>query len=299
MNKIAFRTIYLERNCGLGNALRLALQNSTFSLVARMDSDDISYPNRFQKQLEEFKAQPELDIVGGGITEFVGSEQNIIGQRVVKQTDFDIKMDMKKRCPMNHVTVMYKKKSVQDAGGYLDWPWNEDYYLWIRMMENGCHFANIQENLVNVRVGLNMSARRGGWKYFSSEKNIQKYMLNHKIITPIRFLYNVILRFGGEVLAPNSLREKLFKLYRKKYSGLERKKDTEKLLNEERYPDFSVALSVYGKDNAEWFDQALKSVIIDQTVKPSEIVLVVDGPIPGSIQSIIDKYTTICCGLYT
>lgn len=59
------------------------------------------------------------------------------------------------------------------------------------------------------------------------------------------------------------------------------------------YPSFSVAMCVYEKDNSEWFDMAISS-IINQTVKPSEIVLVVDGAIPDSLQQVLDKYETVC-----
>ena len=62
-----------------------------------------------------------------------------------------------------------------------------------------------------------------------------------------------------------------------------------------KYPPFSVAMAVYGKDNAQWFNAALDS-IINQTVKPDEIVLVVDGPVPQSIQDVIEKYSSIFCG---
>ena len=54
---------------------------------------------------------------------------------------------------------------------------NEDYYLWIRMIIEGNIFVNVPDTLVNVRVGNEMAARRGGWKYFKSEANLQKYML--------------------------------------------------------------------------------------------------------------------------
>ena len=63
--------------------------------------------------------------------------------------------------------------------------------------------------------------------------------------------------------------------------------------NNVKYPEFSVAMSVYKNDNAEWFDLALESVI-NQTVKPSEIVLVVDGAIPQRVCNVIDKYIKIC-----
>ena len=59
------------------------------------------------------------------------------------------------------------------------------------------------------------------------------------------------------------------------------------------YPPFSVAMSVYAKDNEKWFDTALNS-IIEQTLKPNEIVLVIDGAIPQTIQDVIDKYLLIC-----
>lgn len=296
--RIEFNPIYLPKNKGLGNALSEALNYCNYDLVARMDSDDISAPYRFQLQLDAFLADSEVDIVGGTITEFVGIPNNIKGERSVEQNDAAIKRDMKKRCAMNHVAVMYKKESVQAAGGYQDWYYNEDYYLWIRMMEHGCTFANVPYPLVNVRTGDEMSARRGGWKYFRSEQLLQKYMLEHKIIAFPRYLYNVALRFGGELLAPNSVRQIIYKVLRKDYdsgklSRIERK--LSKISNSE-YPSFSVATSVYKNDNPEWFDAALESITVKQTVKPSEIVLIVDGPVSDDINRVIEKYRKICAG---
>lgn len=292
--KIIFKPIYLPENKGLGNALRVALENCTHSLVARMDSDDVSAENRFFWQLERFMTNPDADIVGGNITEFIGDEASVTGTRVVPEHDAEIKADMKKRCAMNHVSVMYKKEAVDNAGGYLDWPWNEDYYLWIRMMENGAVFENVPENLVNVRVGAEMSARRGGWKYFESEKGIQKLMLKNKMIGYPRYLYNVMLRFGGEVVATNAVRSVLFKFMRKPYAQNQTVSDKKEYEIPEDLPPFSVAMSVYKNDNPEWFDRALDSVLIKQSVKPGELVLVIDGPIPEGLQAVIDKYSNLC-----
>ena len=100
---IAIRPIYIEQNQGLGNALRVALDNCKYELVARMDSDDVSQPYRFQKQLDFLRANPYVDMVGGNITEFIGEEVNIIGQRQVPETDAEIKQYMKKRCAFNHM----------------------------------------------------------------------------------------------------------------------------------------------------------------------------------------------------
>lgn len=292
---IKFTPIYLSENRGLGNALREALNNCKNDLVARMDSDDISAPYRFEMQLEKFNKDPKLDIVGGFITEFVGHPSNIIGERRVELTDEAIRYDMKKRCAFNHVTVMYKKSSVQEAGGYQDWYFNEDYWLWIRMLEKDFRFANVPYPLVNVRAGEDMSARRGGLKYFRSEYLLQKYMFEHKMISFSRYLYNILLRFGGEVLASNYVRQKIYKFIRNRNnseSSLVEIKDNDIDI----YPQFSVAMSVYKNDNPEWFDKALESIIINQTIRPDEVVLVIDGPVPVGIQQVIDKYVIICLG---
>jgi len=286
--RIVLKVVYLEKNLGLGNALRVALENCQHELVARMDSDDVSAPCRFEIQLQYLNRHPQVDIVGGNITEFLGREDNVIGQRYVPETDSQIKAYMKKRCAFNHVSVMYKKSAVMKAGGYKDWFCNEDYYLWIRMMLSGAVFSNVSENLVNVRVGNEMSARRGGMKYFKSEAALQEYMLQKHVIGIPRYLYNVALRFAGEVIASNSLRAKLFRFTRKKHTYTNHDKKAEAKIDA-AYPSFSVAMCVYEKDNPEWFDRAMES-LMEQSVRPTEIVLVVDGPIPEILQAVIDKY---------
>ena len=291
---IAFKTIYLLENQGHGNARRASLAHCKNELVALMDADDISLRYRFEKQLFAFKKNQNIDIVGGQITEFIGEQSNIIGKRVVPEEDSDIKSYMKKRCPMNQVSVMFKKSFVEKVGGYIDWFCEEDYYLWIRMAEANGTFANVSDTLVNVRVGDEMSLRRGGWKYFLSEAKLQGYMLKKRIISFPRYLYNIAIRFGGEVLIPNHIRTKLFKLMRK---NIKKNAEIEMIEKGNETPTeflpFSVSMCVYGGDNPDWFDTALQSVI-NQTVKPDEIVLVVDGPISDSLQSVIDKYTSIC-----
>lgn len=134
---IALHPIYLEKNQGLGNALRIALDNCKNEWVARMDSDDVSQPYRFESQLNYLKKHPKVDMIGGNITEFIGEESNVTGQRHVPETNKEIREYMKKRCAFNHMSVMYKKSAVDKAGGYQDWFWNEDYFLWIRMMLSG------------------------------------------------------------------------------------------------------------------------------------------------------------------
>ena len=211
-----FKVVRLEINRGHGEARRTGLVNCTHELVALMDADDISAPDRFEKQLAMFEADPELTIVGGNITEFVGEPDNIVGIRSVELTDENIKEDMKKRCPMNQMTVMFRKSLVQKAGGYVDWFCNEDYYLWIRLFLSNAKFANAPDNLVNVRVGKEMYQRRGGKKYFLSEAKLQKYMLDNKIIGVGTFAINVGKRLVVQILLPNKLRSWVFQKFARK-----------------------------------------------------------------------------------
>lgn len=211
-----FKVIRLEVNKGHGEARRTGLNSCTHELVALMDADDISAPDRFEKQLALFESHPDLTIVGSSITEFVGSPENIVGARVVESEDAAIKADMKKRCPMNQMTVMFRKSVVEKVGGYIDWYCDEDYYLWLRLLLNGAVFANLPDYLVNVRVGKEMYQRRGGIRYFKSEAKLQKYMLDNKVIGLGTYAVNICKRLIVQVLLPNRLRSRVFRKFARK-----------------------------------------------------------------------------------
>lgn len=213
LHDIDFRVTYLEKNMGHGEARRICFEKCNYDYIALMDADDLSVPDRFKKQLAVFEKNPDLSIVGGNIQEFIGSPDNCVGKRIVPETDSEIKAYMKKRCPMNQMTVMFRKGAVQKAGGYMDWYCDEDYYLWIRMALTDCRFANVPENLVNVRVGKEMYSRRGGWKYFKSEAKLQGFMLKKGVIGMPRYAVNVAERLVLQVLMPNKLRGFIFQKF--------------------------------------------------------------------------------------
>lgn len=211
-----FRVVRFAENQGHGNARRAGLAACSNELVALMDADDLSTPDRFEKQLAKFISDSSLDIVGGMITEFVGEPENVVARRDVPCEDGEIKLYMKTRCPMNQVTVMFKKSSVDQVGGFIDWYCDEDYYLWLRMFLAGMRFGNVPDVLVNVRVGEEMYQRRGGKKYFQSEAKLQKYMLDHKIIGFATYFVNVTKRLIVQVLLPNKLRGWVFQKFARK-----------------------------------------------------------------------------------
>lgn len=210
------RVIRLTENLGHAGARQTAMKAASNDLIAVMDSDDISVSTRFEKQLAALDSNPDVSVVGGQIKEFVGVEDNVVGERIVPETDNEIKLYMKSRCPMNLVTVMYRKGDVEAVGGFIDWYCEEDYYLWIRLAQAGLKLYNVQENLVNVRVGPEMYRRRGGWRYFRSEAGLQRYMFRHRLISLPRFCYNVFGRFAVQVAIPNRFRGFIFqKFFRK------------------------------------------------------------------------------------
>lgn len=201
-----FRCIPLETNVGLGDALNIGLQHCSYDLIARMDTDDIADPKRFEKQLAIFE-QANIDICGSWVTEFDQDEGFITGVRKLPETHNEILEYAKLRCPINHPAVMYKKSVVEKAGGYQAMMWFEDYYLWARMLMVGAKFYNIQESLVNMRAGIGQLERRSGLEYAKAEINfltalnsigfLSKIDLYKMILlrVPIRLLPKKIIRF--------------------------------------------------------------------------------------------------------
>ena len=219
----------LEQNVGLGNALKEGMLHCRYELVARMDSDDIAVEDRFAKQLAMFEDDDQLSIVGSDIAEFIGDKDNVVSIRDVPAGHEEICQYLKKRCPFNHMTVMFRKSEVEKAGGYLHWFYNEDSYLWARMYLAGCKFANIKENLVFARINEATFYRRGGKKYYISERDLFKFMLNKNIISKGEYRKSCFLRYIIQVLMPNWLRKFVFiKMMRKNPNvGREKKQDKE------------------------------------------------------------------------
>lgn len=200
-----------DKNSGLGNVLQKGLLICKNELIARMDADDVAMPERFEKQIRFLTENPDIAVVGGQISEFIDSEKNIIGYRKVPLEPVDCKKYYQDRDPLNHMTVMFRKSAVLDVGNYQPWLLDEDTYLWGRLLKGGYKLANLPDILVNVRVGRDMYARRGGWKYFKSDSKILKWKLENGLSSKKRYLYNYTIRFIVQVLMPNTVRGWVFK----------------------------------------------------------------------------------------
>lgn len=207
-----FKTIPLEKNVGLGDALNTGLQECGYELVARMDTDDICSSDRFEKQLKIFE-NSDIDICSSWVSEFDDNEKEIVSYRKLPEHHDEIVAYARMRNAINHPAVIYKKSVVQNAGGYKKMMWFEDYYLWVRMILKGAKFYNIQEPLINMRAGYGQLERRGGLKYAIEEF---KFMLELKqigFLNTTQFVKNVSVRFIARVL-PKKLLQKIYKRLR-------------------------------------------------------------------------------------
>lgn len=205
------KLVRLPENRGLGNALNAGLSACSNELVARMDSDDISYPDRMEKQLLMFSEDPSLALISGTVTEFRNNISDIAGKREVPLSDEDIRRFSHKRNPMNHPAVMFRKSAVESAGGYSEeYPYFEDYYLWVRMLMNGSAAANTADELVYMRVDDDTFVRRGGRKYASDMLRFHRYLRTRKWASLSDYLTGA-LPHALICILPNNLRKAVYK----------------------------------------------------------------------------------------
>jgi hypothetical protein len=198
------RLLVLEDNVGLGPALDRGLASCRHDVVARMDADDVSLPQRFAVQLPLIEGG--ADIVGSALLEFVHDTAQIEEVRIPPTDPVWIRSAVHFRDPFNHPTVVYRRQAVQRAGGYQDLPLMEDYLLFAKMLASGAEPANVAEPLVYYRVGSGAYARRGGLALLRSEIALQRTFRAQGITTRREYVRNLVVR-GGYRLVPTRIRQ--------------------------------------------------------------------------------------------
>jgi len=208
------RTIWGEKNIGAGLGRHKAIIDSENEIIAIMDSDDISLPDRFEKQLRFMESQ-NLDVVGGFIEEFESRPGDCKIVREVPLLYSDISKFCKFRCPMNNVTVMFRKEAYFRAGGYSSQRVGEDYLLFYRMIKLGVSMANIPEVLVFVRAGYGMFKRRRGFSYWLAEVAIATVMLRDKRINVFEWVFSIFSRLFFRLLPAAFIRSAYLRFFRR------------------------------------------------------------------------------------
>ena len=186
----------------LSDSLNIGLANSSYELIARMDPDDISLPQRFLKQINAFKLDKSLSVCGTLGNEFSNFKECFVKQLPINEKD--IKEFSRWRNPLIHPSVMFKKTDVIKVGSYPNTKKSQDYLLWTRMIKNGFKVININEVLINVRTDTDLIQRRG-FNYFLSEIEVLNKMYRDGSIPFSYFLANLLLRFFLRIM-PKSLK---------------------------------------------------------------------------------------------
>lgn len=199
-----------KENVGLGVALAKGIELCKNELIARMDADDFAVSNRCEKQLAVFKENPTIDVVGSNVEEFVGDISNVVSHVVLPEKQSEIVKFAKRRCPIRHPALMYKKEAVLKAGNYRNYRHAQDYNLIVHMILSGAQIYNIQENLMYMRVSPDFYKRRGGVEQAKLVLRLKKEFYDCKFYSLGDFLISGV---GNAVIAllPNTLREALYK----------------------------------------------------------------------------------------
>jgi glycosyltransferase involved in cell wall biosynthesis len=205
----------LKKNVGLGDALAHGLSFCKYNIIARMDSDDISLPNRFLEQINYLKENHNIDILGSNISEFNANEDLELSTRIVPSVHKDIVKFAKLKNPFNHPSVMYKKDSVINSGGPKNYTGFDDYYLWVRMIMDGCQCANIDVVLLKMRLGNDFVERRGGFAYLIYEYKFQTLLFKISFISLYEYIRNLFIRIPVRIM-PKKLRNMIYNNIRKK-----------------------------------------------------------------------------------
>ena len=203
--------IRLKENKGLGNALHVGVPRCRCSVIARMDSDDISRPDRCERQFRIIE-RDGYDLVSGTLQEFSRKPGDMDRLRVLPRTSEEILQYAKKRNRFNHPGMMFRREAVLHAGNYQDFPGFEDYYLWVRMLRKGCKGYNVQEVILDMRTGNGMYDRRGGREYLHWVLRFQRYLYCKKFITRKEYIKNCLVRTTVGMI-PGGAREKFYHLF--------------------------------------------------------------------------------------
>ncbi|OFE43091.1 glycosyltransferase [Acinetobacter towneri] len=211
----SLRVIPLSQNVGLGKALNKGLEHCSNEWVLRMDTDDICKADRFEKQIQFIKENPDIVLFGGQILEFDQTPNDSTVIKSVPSTHVDIKKFAQKRCPFNHMTVAYKKSIILALGGYRHHLFMEDYNLWLRVIGAGYTVANLPDVILYARVGNGMHKRRKGFKYIKSEKQLLDLKKQLKIQSPFYANIYFIVRSAFRLM-PANLLGKLYNTFLRK-----------------------------------------------------------------------------------
>ena len=215
--KLPLCIVGYEKNAGLACALNFGLRYVDTEYVARMDSDDICFSNRFEKQIEFFKQTPDAMICGTALEEFYEQRD---GVRIKKNRFYPQIITKESVClfrgtPIAHPTVMINSDLLKKYGYSERTKMNEDIELWFRLLIDGVKIYNIQEPLLHFRITDSTFNRRSIQKakneYLIYMSNLRKmFGISHLYVFPfLRFCFRFLPSFINKKIYFSNVRGKI------------------------------------------------------------------------------------------
>lgn len=212
-NRLPVRRVQLEKNIGLGLALSEGMKHCSYEYIARMDTDDICLPHRFQRQMTFMVENSDVALLGSAVIEFDEEGQHRL-KRLPELHD-EIKHFSRFKNPFNHMSVLFKKSVVEQVGGYQHHLFMEDYNLWLRIIAGNFTTHNLTDILLNVRAGSGMLKKRRGFNYIKSEVSLFNLKRKLKTASIANNLAAFFVRVSTRV-APEKFLELLYRVDRAK-----------------------------------------------------------------------------------
>ena len=173
-----------------------------------MDADDVSRPNRFERQIEVITSQ-NLDIVGGLIEEFDRVPADLGEIRIVPLTAAEIHSKVRFRSVFNHVTLMYRRSFWESISGYRDLNYVEDWDFYLVAVHAGARVGNMHEVLVDVRRA---PWRRKGYSYFREECDVLTAALRRGQLSRPVYVLSLMIRVT-KLVVPAFLFAIIYKIF--------------------------------------------------------------------------------------
>lgn len=193
------KTIQLPENVGLGKALQIGLEHCSYEIVARMDSDDICFHNRFEVQIPRI-SDSSIAVIGGFLEEFEGKPGDLKRIKKTPVSATEVEKYAKWRSPVNHPTAVFRKSVIKMVGSYIDMPLFEDYYLWIRLLNKGYKIVNVPVPVLYFRVNKHMLDRRRGIAYLRNELLFLRRLKKENLVSLHSFLLLILIRIPLRLL---------------------------------------------------------------------------------------------------
>lgn len=204
-HKDVLKVVNSTENKGLGYALSVGVEACSYNVIARMDTDDICVAHRFERQIEFLESNPEYAVVGSNIQEFNNVPSDLGRYKVNPESHAELIKQIKLKSPFNHPSIFFKKDAVLNAGNYNgDLPLFEDYALFLRLWLNNAKFYNIQQPLLNFRVGTGIATikRRSGFHYLKKEWRFILYAKKIGAFNYSDLIKYTLIKFPVRLLPP-------------------------------------------------------------------------------------------------